>query len=212
MPYLYHGTGSRHVAAILRDGLRGRKPGQRANHPNVPSAPGRVYLSDTFALYHALDKLPQPALIRVDIERLDYRQFYPDEDWIATERNGDVDFNLIRDPKLLGRAAKVKAARQYALTRPDLAWQSLARHGTIAYVGTVPPDAIDGAVVFTRQQIAEAVMGGYDPVVGIPAHSILAERYRAYHAWAFGDIPAGQMVETGFHECRLPRFTPERIK
>ena len=73
---LYHGTASKHLVKIKKYGLRGRKPGTPGNFPDVPSGLGRVYLSDTFALWYAIDGRPKGALLEIDTESLDQTRWF----------------------------------------------------------------------------------------------------------------------------------------
>lgn len=199
---LYHGTGSKHLASIKKHGLRGRKPGSVGNFPKIPSGLGRVYLSDTFALWYAMDGMPRSVMLEIDTSQLDPSCWYPDEDWISAASTTGAE-------EVSDRRARTLRARECAMQHPELAGESLAAHGTVAYAATIPAQAITGIVAFTSEQLAALVVGGYDPSPGIQAHRILGGRYRAIHRWAFGREDG--TVDTGAGPFALPNWTPEAI-
>src|ERR1019366_6824243 len=88
--FVYHGTSEAAAANILREGITPR--GDRApNHPETPSHPECVYLTDAYALSYILDSLPEErfsrgAVLEVDLETLK-PNLMPDED--AVHVGGD---------------------------------------------------------------------------------------------------------------------------
>lgn len=91
-PRLYHGTSTRHLESILRNGIcpRGRK---RSVDKNWPSHPRRVYLSDAFAFKFGLDAMANKegvVIFEVDTGLLPSWNFAADDDVVA-EKLTQVD-------------------------------------------------------------------------------------------------------------------------
>src|SRR5438552_677016 len=85
--FLYHGTSSQHLEAILRNGIEPRAVrGAPSNWQELPSHPEMVYLTTTYPGYYAAANLePTDSLLLVEVEvaRLDSKLFYPDEDYLG---------------------------------------------------------------------------------------------------------------------------------
>ena len=176
---LYHGTSARALPSILRQGIRPRKAGRKGNWPGIISSYGNVYLSQTFALWYCL-QFDEGALIKIDASGLDFSCWHPDEDFIfkIAKRDGDKITN--------------KEAKQIASNRPDLAMLSLDHHGTIAYKGCIPKEAIIDHVL--TPDPTKIIMGGYDPVVGLGAHKFLGHIYRRAHEELFEEKEHGNKI------------------
>jgi hypothetical protein len=150
---LYHGTALRHMPDILRYGLRPRPVQSTGVWKNLPSKVGMVYLTDSYALFFAmnaataevpdlegLDNADKMVVIEVDADRLHEGDFYPDEDWVGQQ------IALNPKNKEIGERAKVEAGvlwESIDLRRYQHHWKdSLRQLGTCAYALSVPKAAI----------------------------------------------------------------------
>jgi hypothetical protein len=90
--YVYHGTSGAAAANILKEGITPR--GDRTpNHPEEPSHPECVYLTDAYALAYIVDSFAgsRGAVLEVDLEML-MPNLLPDEDAVGVSGPG-------RDPR-----------------------------------------------------------------------------------------------------------------
>jgi hypothetical protein len=143
--YLYHGTSSRFLSSIMKEGLkpRGRRQG---NWKNMPSGNNRVYLTNAYAPYFAAaacSKNEKALVLKIDTEVMT-NLFVADEDAMAAVASDIPGDTLV---------AKTKWAREHAI---QLAAQgifdaeaSLNVLGVCAAIGNIPATAIKAAVEMT---------------------------------------------------------------
>lgn len=181
---LCHGTSSRALDRILREGLkpRGRRGG---NWKEYPSHPSMVYLTDAFAPYFAgaaTRGKDQPLILETELERLDETCLFPDEDLIGQA--------LARNEKWPLPKAQRYAIRH--LERWQDKWELGMKHmGTVGHLGTIPPSA------FTRYALLDTKVrpqlgmlmdpSGVSPII----YQHMGEQYRATQRWLFdgGELP-----------------------
>lgn len=190
---LYHGTSSLWLESVLREGI---KPRERTRVDNWKHTVGSnkkvVYLTDAYASYFALNAVGSGSpvtehcvVLEIDSDRLDERLLCADEDAIEQTQRGN---DKLGDWDMKRRTIYYRA-RAHLYSAED----SLRAMGTCAYRGTVPPRALTRYAVFDQGKAREFVWGGMDPFISTSNYKFMAEKYRSFHAWLFGDLPEWPM-------------------
>jgi len=180
VPYLYHGTCSRNVRAVLKRGLqpRGKKASIWSAHP---SRAGHVYLTHAYASFFArmaVEKGYQMAIFRIDADKLEPTRLFADEDALESANRSKDEARM---PTL---AQRTKYYRELWDILPEAAyWEtSLDYLGNCSHDGPIPPDAIN-AVTLIRPNSALCWMS--DPTITRTNYILLGHYYRALTAWPF---------------------------
>lgn len=179
---LCHGTSSRLLDKIMRDGLkpRGSRGGNWSEHP---SHPAMVYLTDAFALYFANMAVwrekrnrGKQMFVEVDLGRLDESRLFPDEDLIGQALAHERKWSL-------------QKAQRYALRNLEQwqhCWADAMKHmGTLAHLGPVPPSAITRCAILDVKANPHLEMlmdpTGTSPMI----YKCMGEEYRSIQRWVF---------------------------
>jgi hypothetical protein len=196
---VYHGTTSRHLDAILREGLCPRSDGGPGNWEDYPSRPDMVYLTQTYAPYFALAAIEegeQPVILEIDLASLDESALYPDEDFVvqALCRQLDESIEELHD-----------GVRECLEDYQHHAMDSLQGLGNICHMGPIPASAITRycRVDLSLQPDFFAVAG--DPCISLLNFKFMAEKYRSVTAWLFGDRP-DYLIGIGPNEMQFAIF------
>jgi hypothetical protein len=141
---LYHGTGLKAARQILRDGILPRAKTRRSNWKKAPSGADRVYLTDSYPLYFAINALEgrddAPCVIEVNAEALPWLNGVADEDVLEQVGRGKDGLNPEWD--MIRRTRHYRdSAHAHAAEGRDMEW-SLDAMGTCAIIDGVPPEAI----------------------------------------------------------------------
>lgn len=181
---LYHGTSSRHLDAILKDGIRPRGRRQGNWKHTVTSNHKAVYLTDAYSIYFAqcaLEGKEDLAIIEIDATLLDPSLLAPDEDFLEQASRADpniIVFGLSTTKR--NSWFRKRIHKHYAHL-----WQkSLERLGVCAYLGTIEP------VCMTRVAIlpfGHRVRVLSDPVVCLQGYAVMGKYYRNLTRNLFGD-------------------------
>ncbi len=173
---LVHGTTTRHLDQILKEGLRPRWS-RESVWENCPSNPRMVYLSSAYALHYAMNSIGSIGeaddclLVEVEVNK----QFlYPDEDFYAQAM---FDCN---QTCLIERTLASIPLIEFGLSdkrRRELAELSLLRMGNCCHMGTIHPRAIRRLAVIPRDKLWRIVMGGFDPTITILNFAIMGDHY-----------------------------------
>lgn len=173
--YLYHGTSAKQLSSIRKHGLQPSKHTSNNNWENCPANPNAVYLTNSYAHYYASCAVKgngDLAIVRIDTEKLDLALFCADEDPIAQVWVNKPDKN----PKgldLIKLTEEVRAEIEFFEAEV-----SMGLLGTCAYLGAIPPEAIDSVVTMTMKANSELVWAGYDPTISIMNYRIIGHKYR----------------------------------
>ena len=130
---LFHGTSKKHLDSILRRGLqpRGTNP---SNWEDFPSAPDRVYLTRSYAIFFALKSAyltnTDPVIIEVDVED----NLVADEDYLAQCKWKDKELNFLQDKSLEDKTLYWKIRSP---AYPMMAEHSLNKLGNCCHMGTI---------------------------------------------------------------------------
>ncbi len=183
---LYHGTSSKYLEAILRDGLCPRRRMKGNWTHSVSSNSKAVYLTSVYSIYfaqcavndHAAEKL---VVVEVDTDLLDQDLFAPDEDFLEQASRSDENIPVFGHP--------MKKRNVWFRTRMHMHYQhlwekSISLMGVGAYFGIVHPAA------FTRIAILpfdHPIRWSSDPIVCPQNHHIMGGFYRNLTKHLFGD-------------------------
>jgi hypothetical protein len=188
--YLYHGTTTRRLRAILRHGLvpRGTRKSLWDAHP---SRPDHVYLTTAYGIYYAKcaasTKTDHAALIRIDVDKLDPGRLYADEDALEQANRKD---DTARWPTLAERTAFYRDTWDIHPVARN--WQgSLTVLGNCSHHGPIPVDAISGIAIVERNSLLWHLC---DPTITTANFHLLDGYYRALSAFPF-DGPAAAEAE-----------------
>lgn len=191
---LYHGTTSKYLPTILRDGLLPRNTtGQRSNWKEHPSADDRVYLTDAYAIffaYSAADEDERGLIVEVEVdEGEDF--LVPDEDVLAQAEFSHESFAFLHDMSMKERTIWWKV---HAPNYPELWKDSLQRMGTVAVMGGAGPEQITGAWSFP---INVELLLEHDPCISLMNYRICGDKYRE-QLQEFIHDPARTKVEKSY--------------
>jgi len=175
---LYHGTSSRHLPSILKEGLKPRRARPGNWEHTVEGCPDAVYLTAAYAHHFALQacrKNDRCVIVEIDTDQLDSFWLVPDEDAVAFASN------------MPGKTLREKSAH-YRGTLHDFAGTetyklSLEQLGNCCYYGAVPRRAITRIVSFDQKD----VWTYSDPTITPINYHLMGEYYRALIAKTFGD-------------------------
>ena len=214
---LYHGTSERVARKALSEGLRTRRSlNIKGNwHHTVQSNPKAVYLTDSYAGYFAMTaaRNQSPAVVEVDVTRLNPFDLYPDEDLLEQSGRGhdDVPGDTI---------ARTKHYRRIMTDYVDKWEHSLRYMGTCAHMGDIPPEAITRIAIIDEKALRPFCFAHLNPSISIMNYAVCGAEYRWLSAVIFEpDLPITQDVY--LHEMRKPFYeemqklllnNPEAIK
>ena len=202
---VYHGTSEKYLKSILKNGLipRGEKDGNWKHSEEGHSEYN--YLTSVYAGYFALSAIDdyekeRLMLIEVDLDKLDKKNFRPDEDFIAqsiSQSELDKDLLDINEEKYRH------------------AWKlSLNHMGTMAYKGKIPKSAIVRIVLVKFHYLLYPIT---DPVISILNFKLMNGRYAAYTKILLGDKITwnefkkketffAKLTSSGFFENEQPQW------
>lgn len=207
---LYHGTSERHLAAILKDGLkpRGKRKGNWTH--TVESNNEAVYLTNAYALYFA-DAAVDPnnkgerlAVIEIDTDRLDKDWLAPDEDWLEQVSRKMNEKHLAPITKPMKYRTRWYRKRLLHFTGH---WKdSLEGLGNCTYHDVIPPSAIT-RIAFVDQHTYHGLVfvAGIDPMISLMNYRIVGQKYRDSMKRLFGDTveEAGDSFDGFYTEEQL---------
>lgn len=181
--FLYHGTTERHLANIVKHGIRPRKYHDEDNWGHtVSSNPNCVYLTVAYALYFAhaalkdSDDNSRLIVFEIDSEKLKENLLCPDEDFLA---QANVD------PTKKDLPMKEKNEYYRKIMHKYLHDPSLKSIGNCCYKGVVPVKAINRIAFITEQAHLNVFRSGYDPMISIMNFRIKGEEYMKSTKWLF---------------------------
>lgn len=181
--FLYHGTTERHLANIIKHGIRPRKYHEEDNWLHtVSSNQNCVYLTVAYALYFAHAALKDDEddsrliIFEIDSEILKENLLCPDEDFLA---QANVD------PTKTDLPMKEKNEHYRKIMHKYLHEPSLKSIGNCCYKGIIPTKAIKRIAFISQKAHREIFMSGYDPMISIMNFRIKGEDYMKSTKWIF---------------------------
>jgi hypothetical protein len=179
---LYHGTGGRNLASILKNGIkpRGRSKG---NWEQYPSRKDLVYLSAAYAPYfawHSVESVgsERALIVEVDAGRLCESSILPDEDFIAQCMAQQLKVSISSIHR--GIRDALEGYQHHAL-------DSLTHLGNVSHKGAVQPSAITRYVTIDLKSQRDLAWACMDPSISLVNYKICGGKYRSIISWLFGD-------------------------
>jgi hypothetical protein len=185
---LYHGTSSRYLDRIKREGLkpRGRKRGNWEAHPSHPEA---VYLTNSYAVFYAnacAKGREDLVVLEIDAGLLNPFKFGPDEDFLEQAGRGrdDVPGDMAaRNAWYKDQLHKYCDDIYYENSAAELSLQHL---GNCIYFGNIPFSAITQIALINVKQASNFVMSCFDPSIILMNYKVCGPKYRNSLKWLFG--------------------------
>lgn len=190
MKYLYHGTTGDRLASIQANGIRPR--GRDKSRWQMASGRDRVYLTDAYAPYFALNEFSPsapPIVFEIDADKLDAGLFMADEDFVEqATRGGDPQGSMQERTRYFRNNM-----RRLTDANPHLtAALSLEKLGTCAYEGVIPPEAITQVMVIDKPGPFALT---FDPMIMLANYRICGPEYRFLTAKLFNREPREEDAE-----------------
>ncbi|MAZ56785.1 hypothetical protein CL653_03265 [bacterium] len=179
---IYHGTSSRYLQNILKNGLHPRKKTKNSNW-RTKSGSDRIYLSHAYAPYYAMNaignsEVDRPVILEIDTKDFNIMNLVADEDYLEqVTRNRD---NLPNNWSITRRTIHY---RQRARTmgfelENGSAFDSLKYLGTCAYLGDIPPSAITRVITWNPDKLSKLTWMVMDPTITLMNYKIVGKKYR----------------------------------
>jgi hypothetical protein len=185
----FHGTAGANLPSILEKGIQPRKE-RETNHPDLPSHPDMVYLSDAYGLYYGMmaenhillgckDHDPTScAVFEVDLKDV-WKNIHADEDALWQQGNpvGTIDREMT--PQEFSR---------------DVLFRSLYVCGVAAHKGTIPPTGFKKVALIPNDHMVR----GTAACSGKERGYCIREQQRAINQWIMDSgefpVPAEEMM------------------
>lgn len=181
---LYHGTSERHLATVLKDGVRPRGKARGNWQHTILSNRNAVYLTIAYPLHYALAASrgnERLAVLEINVHRLNPFAFTPDEDFLEQATRTDPEFAHAGGTM----AARTKWFRR-RLNDYSHHWElSLKGLGNCCYHGDIPAEAISRVALLNSGN----VLLFSDPTISLLNYRLLGPYYRSLARALFGDAP-----------------------
>lgn len=169
---LYHGTSTKHLKGILKNGLQPRNVTGNSNwEGKIESKVGFVYLTDAYPVYFAFaaakEECEDLLVVAVQVSKKD---LYPDEDFIAHCLHREVPHFQKMKLEDINPLVDLEQYRRFAMA-------SLINNGLVAVRG-VAPDRIKSHMVIHRSKIQEIMCLGGDSIPSPIPYLVMGEHYR----------------------------------
>lgn len=193
---LYHGTSKKCLFRILQEGITPRSINKKSNWIDMPSHPEMVYLSNAYPFWFSVQASANNgkigAVIEIDTDMLDNRNFLPDEDFICQANAAYLKSQ--KGKKVENLTADVKSIRNNLYNYQQFWKDSLECLGSCCYSGTIPVAAITRYCVIEWDKRPELELNYTDYSVNIEHFRFLGQYYQEVLQWFWGDrelLPAG---------------------
>ena len=201
---LYHGTSRAALSQILKHGIKPRSESSKGNWEKAPSHAHRVYLTNSYALYFAVaamsDDDKEAIVLEIDTDKLDLDLMLPDEDFISQA--------LFHNKQNEGKSLVELNASINVLAYQHEWEKSLKGLGNVAYLGSVPTEAITR---YVRVKLSPLLASwSLEPTISIYNYLFVGENYRALMGWLFGGPPPSTAtVQEITRQVESVEHTPE---
>lgn len=202
---IYHGTTSRHLESVLKDGLKPR--GDTPSIWDAASNPDLVYLTKVYAMHFAGNAAMQSEsgdamLIELDSDLFpDQHELLADEDAIAgammkgaIPKPAFADYDSRTEPHDLARRI-ANDLEKWSYEGADADW-SLRVIGNCTYKGVIPPEAITRIVTYDAE--TNWWIGFHDPVISIANFRFVGDELAQSQMVLFGRLEEAEAAKTMF--------------
>jgi hypothetical protein len=182
--YLYHGTSAKVAERALREGLKPRSAeGVRSNWKRtIESNPETVYLTDAYPLYFALNcDSKAPAIIQLDVEKLNTLWLVPDED--VLEQAGRGQDGLQGTMKQRTRTYRKRLPGYVATDKWETSLQAM---GTCGSMQPIPAEAIAQVAFIDAAKAPTLCFGASDAMICLQNYRFCGAKYRNLTNQIFG--------------------------
>lgn len=153
---VYHGTSTRHLKRILKEGLEPRK--DKKGNWELVSRKGHVYLSIAYPLYFAINTCKsnkdEAVVLKIQMNKDDFNLLYPDEDFIGQIIHQKIGAGNLR---MITKMVNVEEYKHHWI-------DSLTKMGNVSYKGKISTDKIVDYKVVTDKIL---FMRAIDPTISI---------------------------------------------
>lgn len=205
---LYHGTSSKHLPSILKNGLVPRGSNNKRSNWNhtIKSRAGFVYLTSAYAGYFAFcstKKKEKGVILEIDTDKLDEKLFFPDEDFL-----GQIVHSQRKDGDLIKQTHEIDIIANQHLWK-----KSVEMLGNCCYKNVIPITAITRYVEIDNKR-SDILWAVADPTISIINFRFCSYKYIELTKWLFGDrenAPSNNAIFPGAEE-QILQLLPEELK
>jgi hypothetical protein len=202
---LCHGTSERNIPRILKYGLQPRRRAE-SQWSKCPSHPLRVYLTNAYAFYFALQSAKKGeglAVIEVDV---DEENLCPDEDFAGqVTKGGELCGNVKLSTDLIVRTIQLRDLfDSYPEDKiVELAMDSLEYIGNASHFGPVDASRITRIAVVPADRAGEIIACEFDPCISIPNYRYCGHTYRDFQQSLFERFP--YEIASASRDCKVEK-------
>jgi hypothetical protein len=201
---LYHGTSSRNIERIKREGLKPR--GKRVGNwkQSLPSRADVVYLTNSYAVFYAnacTRGNEDLVVLEIDTDELNPFAFGPDEDFLEQAQRGrdNIPGNMHkRTTWYRDNLKNYEGCLEQPGHAPMLSLQFL---GNCVYFGSIHRKAITRIAVISISGAKEFVYQCFDPSIVLMNYKVCGTKYRNAMKWLFEEPLE---PESGLVDFRIP--------
>ena len=178
---LYHGTSTRNLDDIMKNGIKPRRESEGVWDDDCQSREDMVYLTNSYAPFFAQqacllkdgEYIYKPVVIEVSIsDKQANKRLYPDEDYLE-QLARDNGSSLPESYFSLDLVGKTKFFRERLEHYQPMWTHSLQGLGNVAFKGVVYPKFINRYTILDEDKIIDYS----DPVICIPNQRFLGHKY-----------------------------------
>ncbi len=215
MTFAYHGTNAENVESIFENGILPREATGRSNWDknDMESIPDHVYLTRLYGIYFGMSTVENLseesiAVFKIDLDKLDWTNLYPDEDYIEQGIRFEGIEN-IEPPKEYNPNAPIdertEHIRDNIASYKTLWMDSFSNLGNISHKGYIPPKAIKSVSILNAPS---SFYMNIDPLITIQNALYTGNKYEFYTNLIFDEE---YTVEEALFQINIPLAGQEDI-
>ncbi len=170
---LYHGTTTKYLDHILKQGITPRYKNNIGNWKDDPSREDMVYLSDAYACHFAYvtagEQGGDPLVLQVNVNN---KRLYPDEDYLEQFTRLDPEWKSTVENTTM--SFRTKFFKDRLLDYKDYYEDSLRFLGNVCHKGIIKPKNIIRYSILDDDKVLQYS----DPTITLKNYMFLGDRYR----------------------------------